>query len=236
VNKIFILILLAAFELNGYSASAGVQKFSVNQDSFILNGKPIQILSGELHYPRIPHEYWENRMQFAKAMGLNTITAYVFWNAHEAKPGQYDFSGDLNIAEFIKTAQRLGLYVILRPGPYVCAEWDLGGLPAWLLKNRTLQLRSKDPQFMKPVKNWFHRLGQELAGLTLDKGGPIIAVQVENEYGSFGSDQEFRQRHHSRDACGCELWGWKSLEGDEGPFGNSTSAGFDGWRVLDRMV
>jgi beta-galactosidase len=189
---VFLFLIFVNFLL-GLDAQAESKRLSVDANSFILDGRPLQILSGELHYPRIPHEYWENRMLFAKAMGLNTITAYVFWNVHEPQPGQYDFRGDLNVAEFIKTAQRLGLHVILRPGPYVCAEWDLGGLPAWLLKDRKLQLRSKDPVFLRAVKSWFHRLGKELAPLTLDKGGPIIAVQVENEYGSFGNDHEYVQ-------------------------------------------
>ena len=191
-RKIFMSILSPILLISGWSFAENIN-LTVNIDHFLLNGKPLQILSGEMHYPRIPHEYWENRMQFAKAMGLNTITIYTFWNAHEKTPGHFDFSGDLNVADFVRMAQRLGLYVILRPGPYVCAEWDLGGLPAWLLKDRRLQLRSKDPKFMKAVKTWFHRLGQELSPLTSSHGGPIIAVQVENEYGSFGNDQEYLQ-------------------------------------------
>lgn len=124
-------------------------------------------------------------------MGLNTISTYVFWNLHEPRPGVYDFSGQLDVAAFIRAAQEEGLNVILRPGPYVCAEWDLGGLPAWLLADPTIVLRSDDRKFMQPVARWLNRLGQELAPLQATRGGPILAVQVENEYGSFDSDHQY---------------------------------------------
>ncbi len=124
-------------------------------------------------------------------MGLNTITTYVFWNLHEPHPGVYDFSGQNDIAEYLREAQQQGLNVILRPGPYVCAEWELGGYPSWLLKDRSLILRSTDPKYTAAVATWFTRLGQEIKPLLLKNGGPIIAVQVENEYGSFGDDQAY---------------------------------------------
>ena len=155
-----------------------------------LDGQPFRIIAGDMHYTRVPREYWRARLKMAKAMGLNTITTYVFWNAHELTPGQYDFSGQNDIAEFIREAQQEGLYVILRPGPYVCSEWDFGGLPAWLLKDRNAHVRSTDPGFMQPAQRWLHRLGQELAPLQYTHGGNIIAVQVENEYGSFGKDND----------------------------------------------
>ena len=147
-----------------------------------------------MHYPRIPREYWRARLKMARAMGLNTISTYVFWNLHEPKPGVYDFSGQLDVAEFIREAQEEGLHVILRPGPYVCAEWDLGGLPSWLLADPQIVLRSDDPKFMQPVERWLKRLGQELAPLQATRGGPIFAVQVENEYGSFDNDKQY-MRH-----------------------------------------
>jgi beta-galactosidase len=147
-----------------------------------------------MHYPRIPREYWRARLKMAKAMGLNTITTYVFWNAHETEPGHYDFSGQNDVAEFIREAQQEGLYVILRPGPYVCSEWEFGGLPAWLLKDKDTQVRSTDPKFMQPAQRWLHRLGQELAPLQYNRGGNIIAVQVENEYGSFGHDEAYLEQ------------------------------------------
>ena len=163
-------------------------RLAIEQGHFMLDGKPFRIISGEMHYTRVPREYWRARLKMAKAMGLNTITTYVFWNAHEATPGHYDFSGQNDVAEFIREAQQEGLYVILRPGPYVCSEWEFGGFPAWLLKDPRTQVRSTDPTFMEPAQRWLHRLGQELAPLQLTHGGNIIAVQVENEYGSFGKD------------------------------------------------
>jgi beta-galactosidase len=158
---------------------------------FALDGRPFQILSGEMHYPRIPREYWRDRFRKARAMGLNTISTYVFWNLHESSPGQYDFSGQKDVATFIRTAAEEGLHVIVRPGPYVCAEWDLGGYPAWLLADPDLVLRSTDVRFTRPAERWIARLGQELAPLLSRRDAPIIAVQVENEYGSFDRDKAY---------------------------------------------
>jgi beta-galactosidase len=186
--------LALALLLSGHALAApsdAKQGLAVEQGQFVLNGKPFRIIAGEMHYPRIPREYWRARLKMAKAMGLNTITTYVFWNAHEATPRHYDFSGQNDVAEFIREAQQEGLYVILRPGPYVCSEWEFGGLPAWLLKDGDMQVRSTDPAFMQPAQRWLHRLGQELAPLQLSRGGNIIAVQVENEYGSFGHDNAY---------------------------------------------
>src|SRR5665213_1823993 len=165
--------------------------FVAKNGKLLLDGQPYQVLSGEMHYARIPRAYWRDRLKMAKAMGLNTISTYVFWNMHEPKPGVYDFSGNLNVAEFIRMAQQEGLNVILRPGPYACAEWELGGYPAWLLADPKMVLRSNDPRFMVPAERWLMRLGKELAPLQIGRGGPIVAVQLENEYGSFGSDQAY---------------------------------------------
>jgi beta-galactosidase len=167
--------------------------FTVQDGQFLLNGKPFRIISGEMHYARIPRAYWRDRFRMAKAMGLNTVTTYVFWNVHEPRPGVYDFSANLDVAEFIREAQQEGLYVILRPGPYACAEWEFGGFPAWLLKDHSTIVRSRDPKFLDPATRWLHRLGQELAPLQIGNGGPIILVQVENEYGSFGDDHAYMQ-------------------------------------------
>jgi beta-galactosidase len=168
-----------------------VHRVSANRSNFLIDGKPFQIISGEMHYSRVPRAYWRDRLKKARAMGLNTISTYVFWNLHEPRPGVYDFSGNNDIAAFIRMAQQEGLYVILRPGPYVCAEWDLGGLPSWLLADPKATLRSRNPRFMVPAQRWLMRLGKELAPLQASRGGPIIAVQIENEYGSFGSDHEY---------------------------------------------
>jgi beta-galactosidase len=192
LRKFIRTTIILAFALSA-AAAPNSQRHSlqVSGRQFLLDGKPFQIISGEMHYTRIPREYWHDRLKMARAMGLNTISTYVFWNLHEPKPGVYDFSGQLDVAAFIRAAQEEGLYVILRPGPYVCAEWDLGGLPAWLRADPTIVLRSDDPKFMQPVARWLKRLGQELAPLQATRGGPILAVQVENEYGSFDSDHQY---------------------------------------------
>jgi beta-galactosidase len=168
--------------------------FVVRDGQFLLNDNPFQIISGEMHYLRIPRAYWRDRFRMAKAMGLNTVTTYVFWNAHEPRPGVYDFAGNNDVAEFIREAQQEGLYVILRPGPYACAEWEFGGYPAWLLKDRSMVIRSRDAKYTELTAGWFKRLGQEVAPLQIGKGGPIILVQVENEYGSFGDDHAYMEQ------------------------------------------
>ena len=202
--RLFIVLLIslvasaAVLDVPAAAQVSPVQphSFRVENGRFLLDGKPFQIISGELHYPRIPRAYWRQRFRMARAMGLNTITTYVFWNEHEQQPGVYDFSGQRDVAEFIREAQSEGLYVILRPGPYVCAEWEWGGYPAWLLKDRGIVVRSSDPKFMLPARRWLLRLGKELAPLQVGNGGPIIAVQVENEYGSFGNDHAYMEQIH----------------------------------------
>ncbi|MGR6327458.1 glycoside hydrolase family 35 protein [Sphingomonas sp. XXL09] len=187
----FGLAATIVFPLIAGAQTPAAHTFTTGGGKFLKDGKPYQIISGEMHYVRIPREYWHDRLRKAKAMGINTITTYAFWNAHEPKPGVYDFSGQNDIVGFIRAAQEEGLDVILRPGPYVCAEWELGGYPAWLLKDRKLVLRSTDPQYTAAVDRWIKRLGQEVQPLLLKNGGPIIAVQLENEYGAFGSDQAY---------------------------------------------
>jgi beta-galactosidase len=166
-------------------------KFGIEGDHFVLDGRPFQIISGEMHYARVPREYWRERMRMARAMGLNAITTYVFWNIHEPQPGVFDFSGNRDLGAFIRMAQEEGLYVILRPGPYVCSEWDLGGLPAWLLGEPEMVLRDNNDKFMGPAKRYLMRVGKEVADLQIGRGGSIIAVQVENEYGSFDKDKVY---------------------------------------------
>jgi beta-galactosidase len=197
--SVFVFLALFGVSLRAFAApasNAATHTFRVENGKFALDGKPFQIISGEIHSPRIPREYWRARLRMAKAMGLNTVTAYVFWNEHEAQPGVFDFTGQHDVAEFIREAQSEGLYVILRPGPYVCAEWEWGGYPAWLLKQHGIVVRSSDPKFMEPARRWLMRLGQELAPLQIGNGGPIIAVQVENEYGSFGNDYAYMEQIH----------------------------------------
>jgi beta-galactosidase len=191
-----IAALLIGLVLGGVAAGQEPHRFAVEGNHFVLDGKPFQVISGEMHYPRIPRQYWRARLRMAKAMGLNTITTYVFWNEHEPKPGVYDFSGNNDVAEFIREAQQEGLYVILRPGPYVCAEWEWGGYPSWLLKDHSIVVRSSDPKFMQPATEWLKRLGQELAPLQIGHSGPIILTQVENEYGSYGEDHAYMEDIH----------------------------------------
>jgi beta-galactosidase len=205
-----IMLLLAA------SAAAQTHRFTIEQGRFVLDGKPFQVLSGEMHYTRVPREYWRDRLKKARAMGLNTITTYVFWDLHEPRPGVWDFQGQLDVAEFAREAQQEGLWVILRPGPYVCSEWDLGGLPSWLLADPNMQLRSQDPAFLRPAAAYLKRLGQELAPLTAARGGPIIMVQVENEYGSFADDKDYMRA--VRDAIVAAGFDDVVLEAADGPW------------------
>ena len=165
--------------------------FEAGKGSFMLNGKPFIVKAAEMHYPRIPRAYWDHRIKMAKALGMNTICIYIFWNIHEQREGQFDFSDNNDVAAFCKLAQKNGMYVIVRLGPYVCAEWEMGGLPWWLLKKKDIRLREQDPYFMERVKIFEEKVGEQLAGLTIQKGGPIIMVQVENEYGSYGEDKPY---------------------------------------------
>ena len=171
-------------------AQPKTRTFTARGEQFLLDGAPFVIRSGEMHYPRVPRAYWRDRMRKMRAMGLNTLCTYVFWNAHEPRQGKFDFSGNLDVAEYIRTAQSEGLYVILRPGPYICTEWDFGGLPWWLLST-DMKVRSSDPRFLRPAAVYMNEVGKQLAPLQISRGGPILMVQVENEYGSFGSDHEY---------------------------------------------
>ena len=182
-------LLLIPFPLP--TTAIAQESFAVGKGQFFLNGRPFRIISGEMHYPRIPREYWKDRLLKARAMGLNTICTYVFWNAHEARRGSFDFSGDLDVAAFVRAAHEAGLKVIIRPGPYVCSEWDFGGLPAWLLREPDIRVRCSDHAFMEAVRRYLVRVGRELAGLQIGRGGPIMLVQVENEYGSYGNDKVY---------------------------------------------
>jgi beta-galactosidase len=165
--------------------------FTAGEGSFLLNGKPFIVKAAEVHYPRIPRPYWDHRIKMCKALGMNTVCIYIFWNIHEQQEGNFDFSGNNDVAEFCRLAQKNGMYVIVRPGPYVCAEWEMGGLPWWLLKKKDIKLRERDPYFMERVRIFEQKVGEQLSGLTIQKGGPIIMVQVENEYGSYGEDKPY---------------------------------------------
>ena len=193
MNKLMIpaAALLLALASPSVAQSHKAGSFVAAENTFELNGKPFVVKAAELHYPRIPRPYWEHRIKMCKALGMNTICLYVFWNIHEQQEGVYDFSGNNDVAEFCRLCQKNGMYVIVRPGPYVCAEWEMGGLPWWLLKKKDIRLREDDPYFLERVKRFEQKVGEQLADLTIQKGGPIIMVQVENEYGSYGENKTY---------------------------------------------
>jgi beta-galactosidase len=184
-------LVLAALLLAASSSASPAHSFQIEKGRFVLDGKPFVILAGEIHPSRVPKEYWRQRIQMAKAMGLNTISVYIFWNMHEPEKGKFDFKGNQDVAKFIRVCQEEGMWVILRPGPYVCAEWEFGGYPYWLLNEPGLLVRSKEPQFMKFAKRYLQRLADQTAPLQISHGGNILMVQVENEYGSYGRDKEY---------------------------------------------
>ena len=165
--------------------------FTVGNKTFLLNGEPFLVKAAEVHYPRIPRPYWEHRIQMCKALGMNTLCIYAFWNIHEQREGEFDFTGNNDVAAFCRLAQKHGMYIIVRPGPYACAEWEMGGLPWWLLKKKDIRLREQDPYFMERASLFEHKLADQLRDLTIQNGGPIIMVQVENEYGSYGEDKPY---------------------------------------------
>ena len=190
--RIFSLILFLTIVFSGTLQAQESHTFAVGINTFLLDGKPFVIRAGELHYPRIPRPYWEQRIQMCKAMGMNTICIYIFWNYHEQVQGKYDFTGQADIAEFVRLIQKNGMYCIVRPGPYVCAEWDMGGLPWWLLKKKDISVRDlNDPLYMESATKFIHEVGKQLAPYQLQNGGNIIMVQVENEYAVWGKDVKY---------------------------------------------
>ncbi|MEV6590546.1 glycoside hydrolase family 35 protein [Streptomyces acidicola] len=166
----------------------GDSEFSVGDSDFLLDGRPVRLLSGALHYFRVREEHWGHRLAMLRAMGLNCVETYVPWNLHEPRPGEFHEVGQLG--RFLDAAREAGLWAIVRPGPYICAEWENGGLPHWV----TGRLRTRDERFLGPVERWFRRLLGEVVPRQIDRGGPVIMVQVENEYGSYGTDQVYLRR------------------------------------------
>ena len=166
--------------------------FKLAGQQFLLSEQPFQLLGCELHPSRIPPAYWAHRLRMVKAMGCNTVPIYVFWNQHELKEGRFDFKGEgRDLSRFIRLAQAQGLWVVLRPGPYVCGEWDLGGLPPYLLNTPDIHLRGMDPRYLKAVKRYIRALAREVAPLQLQRGGPLLMLQIENEYGSYANDRRY---------------------------------------------
>ncbi len=185
---------------------------------FLLDGKPFQMITGEMHPERIPPEYWRHRLRMAKAMGLNTVAIYIFWNAHEKEEGKYDFrTGNLDTAQFLQVAREEGIWINLRPGPYCCGEWDFGGIPPYLLRYPDLKLRTlKDARYTKAVENYFRELAKIVRPNMAENGGPVLIVQIENEYGSYP------RRDHDYMVWLRDLW---IKNGVKGPFYTADGAG-----------
>lgn len=192
MRKIVVMSALALCAFTTMVSAQSRHSFTLAKKDFLLDGKPYQIISGEMHPARIPKEYWKHRIQMAKAMGCNTIAAYVFWNYHEQEEGKFDFASEnRDIAAFVKLVQEEGMWVLLRPGPYVCAEWEFGGLPPYLLRIPDIKVRCMDPRYMAATERYVKALAEQVKGLQVTNGGPILMVQVENEYGSFGNDKQY---------------------------------------------
>jgi len=175
----------------GAASGQATPRFAIGDQDFLLDGQRLQIRCGEIHFARVPREYWGHRLRLCKAMGLNTVCAYLFWNYHQWDQARFDWSGQADAAEFCRLAQQEGLWVILRPGPYACAEWEGGGLPWWLLKNENIRMRSRDPDFIVAGRAWLKEVGRILGPMQITRGGPILMVQVENEYGFYGDDAQY---------------------------------------------
>ncbi|MCS3556151.1 MULTISPECIES: beta-galactosidase [unclassified Sphingobacterium] len=191
MKKLFIFLFFLLFLTQETLFAQAKHSFEIKNGSFIYDGKPVQIHSGEMHYSRIPKPYWRHRLKMIKAMGLNTVATYVFWNYHETAPGVWDFkSGNRDLAEYIKIAGEEGLMVILRPGPYVCGEWEFGGYPWWLQKTEGLTIRGNNKLFLDACKIYIDKVLEQVKHLQITNGGPIIMVQAENEYGSYAMQQK----------------------------------------------
>ena len=203
MKKLLAMLLLSVLCLSAQAKTQPVHTFKQGKGTFLLDGKPFVIKAAELHYARIPAEYWEHRIQMCKSLGMNAVCLYIFWNIHEPQEGVYDFEGNNDVAKFIGLCKKNGMWVIVRPGPYVCAEWEMGGLPWWLLKYDDMKLRSLDPRFMKAAGRFEHRLAEEIAQYRLENGGNILMIQVENEFGSYGKDKPYvAAMRDSLRACG----------------------------------
>ncbi|EOT48623.1 MULTISPECIES: glycoside hydrolase family 35 protein [Enterococcus] len=176
------------------------------KEEFLIDNQPMKLISGAIHYFRMTPAQWEDSLYNLKALGANTVETYIPWNIHEPQKGTFDFSGRHDVVSFVRLAQKMGLYVILRPSVYICAEWEFGGLPAWLLQNKQLRLRSTDPIFMQYVYDYFSVLLPKLLPLQITQGGPVLMMQVENEYGSYGMEKEYlRQTKAIMEQLGVEV-------------------------------
>ncbi len=168
-----------------------MNEFLIGKKDFLLNGEPVKIISGAMHYFRVPREYWRDRLLKIKACGFNTIETYTAWNLHEPEEGRFDFSGMLDLKAYLELINELGMYAIVRPGPYICSEWEFGGFPWWLLKYDDIELRCMNRTYLEKTDAYFDKLIPIIASCQIDRGGSVIMVQVENEYGSYGDDLEY---------------------------------------------
>jgi len=213
---VVLLMVLATVQLQAQKKKT--HTFAVKDGQFLYDGKAVQIHSGEMHYPRVPKEYWRHRFRMMRAMGLNTVATYVFWNYHNTAPGVWDFTtGNHNLAEYIRTAQEEGLFVILRPGPYACAEWEFGGYPWWLQNNPDLVIRTNNKPFLDSCRVYINKLAEQVKGLQVSHGGPIIMIQAENEFGSYVAQRkDIPLEEHRRYSE--TIYSYLKEAGLEGPF------------------
>ena len=174
-----------------FDTSSTVETFAIGDTDFLLNGEPFRVLSGAIHYFRVHPDQWADRIAKAHAMGLNTIETYVAWNAHEPKRGEWNTTGGNDLGRFLDLVAAEGMYAIVRPGPYICAEWHNGGLPAWLTSIDGIGLRRSEPQYLAEVTRYLQNVYEIVASRQIDQGGPVIFVQIENEYGAYGSDKDY---------------------------------------------
>uniref|UniRef100_A0A665WVG0 Beta-galactosidase-like n=1 Tax=Echeneis naucrates TaxID=173247 RepID=A0A665WVG0_ECHNA len=193
---LFVAVNLACLFISA-DLARGQRSFSIDykNNCFLKDGKPFQYISGSVHYSRIPQYYWKDRLMKMYMTGLNAVQVYVPWNFHETVQGVYNFTGDRDLERFLDLANQTGLLVILRPGPYICAEWEMGGLPAWLLQKPNIILRSADTDYLMAVSNWLAVLLPKIKPWLYINGGNIISVQVENEYGSYYACDYNYMRH-----------------------------------------
>jgi hypothetical protein len=177
------------------SSQQSSHSFTMDSVNFLLDGKPYQIISGEIHYSRIPKEYWRHRIKMVKAMGCNTVATYAFWNHHEIEEGTFDFTSEnRDLTKFIEIVEEEGMWLLFRPGPYSCGEWDMGGIPPYLLSIPDIKLRCMDARYMAAAEKYMKAMAEQIRPHLITNGGPIILLQIENEYGSFGNDRAYMQR------------------------------------------